>query len=148
MKILKKKMIFYHIFINFINNVYKQCTNLTFVDFSFVVKKGGNIYINEIQCTNEEIIPKKTKRSAIIENLNKILEIFYQKISMKHLNSIAKLFENFIYHISFGDIEKKYKKYCNLLCNEIKNFANENSKNSSNLENVEVEKIYNLKIGN
>ncbi len=136
---------FYHIFINFINNVYKQCTNLTFVDFSFVVKKGGNIYINEIQCTNEEIIPKKTKRSAIIENLNKILEIFYQKISMKHLNSIAKLFENFIYHISFGDIEKKYKKYCNLLCNEIKNFANENSKN---LENVEVEKIYNLKIGN
>ena len=138
---------FYHIFINFINNVYKQCTNLTFVDFSFVVKKGGNIYINEIQCTNEEIIPKKTKRSAIIENLNKILEIFYQKISMKHLNSIAKLFENFIYHISFGDIEKKYKKYCNLLCNEIKNFANENSKNSY-LENVEVEKIYNLKIGN
>ena len=136
---------FYHIFINFINNVYKHCTNLTFIDFTFVIKKGGRIYINNIQCTNEEIIHKKTKRNAIIENLNKILEIFYQKIPSEYLCSIAKLYENFIYQISYGDIDNKYKKYCNLLCNEIKKFANENS-NNSNLENVEVEKIYDLKI--
>lgn len=135
---------FYHIFLKCIQNVYKNNTNLTFKDFAFVIKNGGNINVNNIKFNNEEILIKKEKRSAVKENIYKIFEIFYNKVPQKYLNSVSALFENLIFQISNKETKDEYKKNSNLICNEIKQFANGNS--NSNLQNVEIEKDYNLKI--